>query len=324
MFVSDFGSLARYVIAAPLFVVAESLCFSRFEQIILHFRNSGLIEDSDRERYAQIVQSSLRLLKSKAAEVVSFVVAYAIVFAWYLRRPPNELIRWSYKAGDGLTLAGTWHALITLPLLLVLLLGWMWRQFAWGRFLWMVSRMNLRLLASHPDQCGGLNFVSTVVRAYRPIAFACSSIVAGGMSNRIIHGGSRVQAYPEVMIGVVLLIILFCMAPLLVFARTLWNLQVKAIFEYGALARSIGSQLEAKWLSYRQRVPADALEVQDFSATTDLYSVTANTYKLYRVPFAFGTIRDLLIFTVLPFIPVLLLAVPIKTILDTILKVALS
>src|SRR5262245_56809792 len=50
-FLLDVGSWARYVIAAPLFFVAESMCFPRFEQIILHFRDSGLIADSDRERY---------------------------------------------------------------------------------------------------------------------------------------------------------------------------------------------------------------------------------------------------------------------------------
>jgi hypothetical protein len=83
-------------------------------------------------------------------------------------------------------------------------------------------------------------------------------------------------------------------------------------------------RLEAKWLGCRDSVPADALEVQDFSATTDLYSIVANVYKVSNVPFGFGAVRDLIIFTVLPFIPVLLIAVPVRTILDRILKVALS
>src|SRR5215813_6969934 len=36
----DFGSLSRYLVAAPLLVIAERTCFSRFERIILHFRDS--------------------------------------------------------------------------------------------------------------------------------------------------------------------------------------------------------------------------------------------------------------------------------------------
>jgi hypothetical protein len=93
---SDFGSLARCVIAAPLFVMAESLCFPRFERIILHFRNSGLIAGSDHDRYENIVHSSSKLLRSKNAEIVSFVIAYGLAAAAFKELPPNRLISWSY------------------------------------------------------------------------------------------------------------------------------------------------------------------------------------------------------------------------------------
>jgi hypothetical protein len=255
MFVLDVGSWTRYVIAAPLFVVAESLCFPRFERIIRHFRDSGLIADSDRERYADIMQSSSRLLKSRAAEIISFVIAYTIVFAWYVERPPNSLIGWSYKAGGGaLSLAGKWHVIVTLPLLLVLIFGWIWRQCVWARFLWLVSRMDLKLIPTHPDQCGGLKFVATVIRAYVPIAFACTCIIAGGIASRMLYAGGQLQSYRDVMIVVVFLIGLFCIAPLLVFAPVLRKLRAKAIFEYGAACEGNRNAAGGKmaWLS-RQR-----------------------------------------------------------------------
>jgi hypothetical protein len=75
---ADFGSFARYVVAAPLFIIAESVCFPKFERIILHFRNSGLIASRDRDRYENAVRSSSRLLTSKTAEVISFAIAYVI------------------------------------------------------------------------------------------------------------------------------------------------------------------------------------------------------------------------------------------------------
>jgi hypothetical protein len=190
----DFGSLARYVVAAPLLVVAECICFPKFERIIMHFRDSGLIASRDRERYESIVRSSSRLLKSKVAEILCFVVAYLVIGYCILVVPPNVLISGSYdsgSAGASLSLAGTWHALVTAPFLLVLVLGWVWRQFSWARFLWLVSRLDLQLLSTHPDLCGGLKFVSTMTRAYRLIGFAFTAIVAGGIANRMIHDGAQ-------------------------------------------------------------------------------------------------------------------------------------
>jgi len=37
-------------------------------------------------------------------------------------------------------------ALVSLPLLLVLFFGWLWRLFLWVRFLWCLSRLDLHLI----------------------------------------------------------------------------------------------------------------------------------------------------------------------------------
>src|SRR5215467_11763848 len=108
----DFGAIARYVVAAPLLVIAECVCFPIFEKIILHFRDSGLIASRDKERYEAIVHSSSGLLTSKVAEVFCFVIAYAITLYWTVVVPPNALVSWSYvsgSAGASLSLAGMWH-----------------------------------------------------------------------------------------------------------------------------------------------------------------------------------------------------------------------
>jgi hypothetical protein len=323
----DFGSLARYLVAAPLLVIAECTCFPRFESIILHFRDSGLIASRDGERYESIVRSSSRLLTSKVAEIFCFVIAYAITAYCIVAVPANSLISWSYvsgSAGASLSLAGTWHALVTAPFLLVLVLGWVWRQFSWARFLWLVSRLDLQLLPTHPDLCGGLKFVSTMTHAYRLIGFGFTAIVAGGIANRMVHSGAHLMPYRDLMIGVTLFVGLFCLAPLTVFAPVLRRLRGKAIFEYGRLARNVGDVLEQKWLSRQENIQPDVLDAPDFSATTDLYSIVANVYKIAHLPVSFAACRELLIFMALPFVPVLLLAAPVKAIFDALVRVAIS
>ncbi len=196
------------------------------------------------------------------------------------------------------------------------------RQLSWARFLWLVSHLDLQLIPTHPDACGGLKFVSTIMHAYRPVGFAYTAIVAGGIANRMVHSGAPLQTYRDVMIAVVLLIALFCVGPLAAFAPTLRRLRSEAIFEYGMLARNIGGLLERKWLPRREN-QADVLEVPDFSTTTDLYTVVANIYKIDHVPVSFKSVRELLYFIALPFVPVLLIAEPVKAILDALLKLVI-
>jgi len=322
----DFGSFARYVVAVPLFIIAESIYFSIFGKIILHFRDSGLIATHDRDRYENLLQSSSKLLTSKAAEIITFAIAYAITAYFIVALPASDLISWSYAPGSGgtsLSLAGKWHAIVSFPLFLVLVFGWVWRQLLWARFLWLAPRMDLQLIPTHPDRCGGLKFVSAIAYAYRGIGFACTAIVAGGIANRMVHNGAPLQAYRDVIIAVVLLIGLFCVGPLAAFAPVLRRLRWEAMFEYGMLARNIGGLLGNKWLPRRENQP-DVLEVPDFSTTTDLYSVVANIYNIDYVPVSFKTVRDLLIFIALPFVGVLLIAQPAKAILDSLVKLVVS
>ena len=63
------------------------------------------------------------------------------------------------------------------------------------------------------------------------------------------------------------------------------------------------------------------MEVQDFSATTDLYAVAENVSEMRELPF---TLRDLIgpigVSAMLPFIPLALLAMPLEVILSGVAK----
>lgn len=88
----------------------------------------------------------------------------------------------------------------------------------------------------------------------------------------------------------------------------------RGIFAYGALASAVGRQFERKWLTRTEAIDAGALEVPDFSATTDLYQIVSNVYRLWIVPLDFSSLGLLVIATLLPFLPVVLPVVPLKVI----------
>jgi hypothetical protein len=77
--------------------------------------------------------------------------------------------------------------LVSVPLLLLLLLGWLWRVLLWWRFLWLTARLDLRLIPGHPDLAGGLMFVGSSLRSFWLLSFALGAIAAGTVANRVTN-----------------------------------------------------------------------------------------------------------------------------------------
>ena len=121
---------------------------------------------------------------------------------------------------------------------------------------------------------------------------------------------------------VVVILILF-VAPLVVFTREILQTRRRGIFEYGALAGAVGRQMEHKWLERNGSVDEAALDVQHFSATTDLYQVVSNVYQIKTVPLDLQDLVAVIVAALLPFVPVLLYEIPLNVILPDIVKLLL-
>jgi hypothetical protein len=81
----------------------------------------------------------------------------------------------------------------------------------------------------------------------------------------------------------------------------------------------MGQEFERRWLRAGSIDPA-ALSAQDFSATTDLYSVASNVYRMRIVPLDPRALVPLALATVLPFVPVVLIALPFERVLELVGK----
>ena len=319
-FFSDFSIHARYLIALPALIFAERDCIPQLEKIVRHFVDIGLVADSDIPRYRAAVESTRRLLTSGYAELVVPFVAYLSTFLLVLYVPLEWVQPWQRTASGGFSPAGWWNLLVSMPLLQILLFGWVWRIVLWGRFLVLVAELNLRLLPSHPDCACGLRFVSTSLRGFRFISFALGAILAGAIADRIVYLGADLLSFKTYLIGLIVFILIVFAGPLTVFMRKLRETKRRGIFEYGALATRLGHEFEAKWLSTERESKEEMLSAPDFSATTDYYAVAANVYEVRELPF---TLKDLIgpvIPALVPFLFVALLKVPFQVILDSLIK----
>jgi hypothetical protein len=314
----DFAVYARFLIAAPLFIIAEPVCFSRLGRTVCHFLDAGLVREADCARFDAAVASTRRLLDAIVVELAAVLLAYAVIGALIRYVPSAAIAVWHRAGGSGalaFSAAGWWHALVSLPLLLVLFFGWLWRLFLWGRFLRRMSRLDLRLVPSHPDHATGLQFVGYSLRAFALLGMALGAIVAGMVANRVVHAGALLTAYTHFMIALVVCVVLLFSKPLLVFTSKLLHTKWRGTFACGALATGEGGQFEHKWLKRPESMDESALAAPDFSATTDLYQVVANVYNMGIIPLDLRNILLLIVATLLPFVPVAFMAIPLDTIL---------
>jgi hypothetical protein len=312
----EVGVHARYLVAVPLLVLAEAACAPQLSAIVRHFADSGVVCEGDRRRFQDAIASTRRLLLSSTAEIVVVVLAYLVVGATMLSHPADELPAWAKPVSitPHFSLAAWWHLLVSLPLLLILIFGWFWRLALWARLLWLIARLDLRLVALHPDHCAGLGFLGHSARAFAIVALALAAVAAGRSAHVVLAGGTLQTPYLYFNIGLALAIMALFVAPLLVFTPTLLTVGRRARTEYGALAERVGQVFERKWLD-PPKVEQTALDRPDFSTTTDLYSVVSNVYSMRFLPVDYKDLVVLAVAMLIPFLPVALLAFPVDVIL---------
>jgi hypothetical protein len=322
-FGTDFAVHARCLITVPLFILAEAVIVPRLGSIAQHFLDAGLVTDRDRPRFDSAIASTRRLHESLTLEVGVIALTVFLLVGLTFSVLPAQVPLWQRAAAGVLprySPAGWWHVLVSLPVLLVLFVGWMWRLFLWTRFLGLMSRLDLQLVAAHPDRAAGLKFVANSVPACSILAFALGAVVAGRVANGVVHEGISTLEHKYLIAGAIVFVVVLFSGPPLVFTRKLIQQRRRGVLEYGALASGLGQRFERKWLPRLGGIGDDSLEAPDFSAATDLYALVANVYEMRPMPMGLRSVLPLVMATLLPFVPVLLMAVPLGTLLERLLK----
>jgi hypothetical protein len=199
--------------------------------------------------------------------------------------------------------------LVSLPLTLALLLAWAWRLGLWARFLWLVARLELRLVPAHPDGAAGLGFIGYSARAFSVLAIALGALAAGTVANDI-NAGATLSSYYHFTGAFVAAVVVMLNAPLLFFFKNLLEAWRRGTMEYSVLADRFGREFERKWFSRTAQFGEGVLEQQDFSAATDLYQVVDRVYAMRLVPLHLKSVAMQAGATLLPFLPVTLMALP--------------
>jgi hypothetical protein len=306
-FFRDVEVQVRFLIALPVLIGAELLVHLRIRPMVRRFVEGRLILPEDQPEFYKAIQSAVKLRNSLVGEIG--LVFFVYIFGLWLwdSRVAMEGTTWYALHGGRwhLTPAGYWYVFVSIPILQFILLRWYMRLFIWFRFLWQVSRINLKLIPTHPDRCGGLAFLGKSAYAFGPILFAQGAMLAGVVASRVLYSGESLLSF-KLRIGAFIgFFVLAILAPLLMFSPRLANAKRKGLAEYGLLAQRYVEGFEQKW--FHERAPGEELlgsaDVQSLADLDNSYSVVR---EMRAVPFGLDDITRLAVATAAPLVPLLL------------------
>jgi hypothetical protein len=313
-FLLDVEVHVRYLLAVPLMVVAELVVHQRMRAVLQQFLGRKLVPEAVRAQFDAAVASVARLRNSVLAEIliIAFVYGVGMFVVWrnYVALDANTWYATTSAAGSKLSLAGMWYGYVSLPLFQFLLLRWYFRVFIWARFLWQVSRLELKLVPTHPDRVGGLGFLANTAYAFLPLALAHGAVLAGMLANRILHLGAKLPEFKAEIVLMLFFVQFLVFGPLFAFAAQLARAKRTGLGEYGSLAARYVREFDGKWLR------GGAAPGEPLVGTADLQSLAdlGNSFEVVKgmrlAPVTRDAILQLAAATLLPVVPLLLTMMP--------------
>jgi hypothetical protein len=276
----------------------------------------------DKARFHDAIESAVKIRNSVYGELALLGAVYSLGL-WF-RNERSDLGSSWYELPGGrweLTPAGYWYVFVSLPVFQFILLRWYMRLFIWFRFLWQVNRIELNLVPTHPDRCGGLSFLGKSSYAYSPILVAQGAILAAIVANRILHHGEKLVQFQVQIVGFVAFFTVAVLGPLLMFTPRMAQAKRKGLADYGLFAQRYVESFDQKWI---QRSPSEELlGTGDIQSLADL----GNSYQVVRemrvVPFALQDVSRLAIATAVPLAPLLLTIFSFQELVTRVIKVVL-
>src|SRR5215813_10371065 len=123
----DFTVHTRFLLAIPLFILGESVAFSRYTMIVNYFVRSGIIAGSERQSYVDLLSNARGLRDSRLAEIVWVILAYTVAAFTVIYRATSEPSTWLVAAEPRLlSLAGARRYTRRRPLFQFLFLRSIW------------------------------------------------------------------------------------------------------------------------------------------------------------------------------------------------------
>lgn len=189
----------------------------------------------------------------------------------------------------------------------------------WWGLLWRTSKLDLVVLAGHPDRAGGFSLLALAPRAFLPVFVGVSALSAAGMSNRIQFAGWRLAGLRGPIAAFVICELLLLLAPQLFFLRVLRKARYRALIGYNLAGSAMTRGFEDRWTDPSVPRGAQLLDSQHPGAMTDYASMYGLVSAMSPVGISLRELIAIALTLTAPFAPLLLFQYSLKEILSTVL-----
>jgi hypothetical protein len=268
-YLTDLGVWAKFFFGIGAFILAEQQVEKGLRAKLSQLVLAPVIAPGSIPAAAAIVSSALRQRDSRGAELVCLALAVFASILSYLNFHTAEASSWAVEHlqdGNRISLAGWWSICFSLPLFVFLFLRGVWRHFVWARMLRKLAKLDLRLVATHPDGKAGLAFLSQYPNAYAFFVFGMSCAIAAAVAKHSHHEDLSATTLSMVMSGWLAIVISFFAYPLSAFTPPLNRLKEQGLSFLGAQATQFNRSAERKAIGrnvFSDSTPEPDMELSD-------------------------------------------------------------
>jgi hypothetical protein len=307
---------SRFLFVVPLLELAQVVVERSLGVQMQHFVDSGLLPEQERPKFLSAQDTAIRLRDSYVAELLLLILSVMIPL------PARQIVgvavvgsSWQ-RVGTTITFAGWWYILVSMPILLFFLLRWGWIFVLWAWFLFRVSRLDLKLTATHPDHAGGLGFLGWGLASFSPIVMAVAAVLSGSFAREIIHHDLSLGSLKYHILVFVLLAIVILQAPLLAFAGKQARCRFRGLLDFGTLIWRHDCEFDEKWIKTLNTSQESLLGNPDTASLARMDNIYAGVEKMRLIPLDKKAMGVLVLAALLPMLPLVGTAIPLKEILS--------
>jgi hypothetical protein len=318
-FLVDLVQYARFLVALPCAIALGHYVNPRLASVLNSFLQGNIVTDKDVPRFEAAIVRAKTLRSSIIAEVVILALVFLYTSLRLHRESSTDISSWHYARHGALisaTAADWWFLWVSMPLLLFGWFLWGWRLGVWTYLLFRISRLDLRVVATHPDRTGGLNFIQVGMRRFSVLVFAISCILCASIGEEILFNGATLRSYELELALFFLMCLAVILGPLMMFTPILIRSKLEYWGKYGPLAGSYVQGFDEKWFVQADYRHHSLLGSPDLQSLADLRHSYAGISEMRTVLVSRTTVGIFGIAYVVPAIPLLASVISFRRVLS--------
>ena len=322
-FLYDFSMYGRYLLALPLFILAEVVIDPSIQLSVEEFVDSRIVQDKELPRFEEVLHQTRRLRDSVIPELLLLMLAFVPVYLlgreWGMRATVSATSSWHTIAHD-ITSGGWWFVTVSSPVLRFIIYRWFFRYSIWTLYLWRIMRLQLHLIPTHPDRAAGLGFLSLTQSHFGILFCALGFIFAGHVVNGLVHEGERLASFKFPMAGFLALSIIVGLFPLTLLSPKMAQVRRAGLRKYSKLGNQYTESFEQKWIGTGEPTSEMLLGTSDIQSLADLRNSYQIIEQMAIAPITKRLTLHLAVLAGAPFIPIIIFGTPTAELVREIVK----